>query len=275
MPRHQGQPHHESDEYVLGTHDEELTRLGFQHQIWRSQMYALWERAGFVPGRRMLDVGCGPGFTTVDLAQIVGPSGQVTAVDVSERFIAHLRSLNHGNITGLVHDVQDLQLPPASFDAAYERWVLCFVPNPQDVIEGVAKSLRSGGVFAIQDYYNYSALKLAPPSRAMERVVAAVNESWKQRGGDPDVGCRLPEMLQKHGFRITHLAPIVRLATPESLLWQWPTTFFRSYVLTLVKLGLLSDSEAREFDEDWTAHTHNPAAFFTTPPVIEIVAVKA
>ncbi|MGH8442569.1 MAG: SAM-dependent methyltransferase, partial [Nevskiaceae bacterium] len=55
-------------DYVLGTHDEEIARLGLQHELWRPRMLAGWDRAGFKEGMRIVDVGAGPGYATVDLA---------------------------------------------------------------------------------------------------------------------------------------------------------------------------------------------------------------
>lgn len=60
-------------EYVLGTDDAELARLGFQHQVWARVTVAAWEHAGFHRGATLLDVGCGPGYATFDLASLVGP----------------------------------------------------------------------------------------------------------------------------------------------------------------------------------------------------------
>lgn len=77
-------------DYVLGTHDEEIARLGLQHELWRPRMLAGWDRAGFTAGMRIVDVGAGPGYATVDLAARVGPRGEVVAVERSQRFAAHL-----------------------------------------------------------------------------------------------------------------------------------------------------------------------------------------
>ena len=74
-------------DYVLGTHDEELTRLGLQHRVWRPVVLDCWRKAGITVGSRVLDVGSGPGFATVDLAEIVGPAGQVVALERSNRFV--------------------------------------------------------------------------------------------------------------------------------------------------------------------------------------------
>ena len=80
-------------DYVLGTHDEELLRLGLQHRVWRPRALDAWRRAGFTVGQTLIDVGCGPGYAAVDLAEIVGPSGRIIALDRSQRFLAALQRL--------------------------------------------------------------------------------------------------------------------------------------------------------------------------------------
>lgn len=271
-------PPRDEREYVLGTHDDELQRLGFQHQMWRAQAYALWERAGFAPGQTLLDLGCGPGFTTLDLAALAGPVGRVIGVDVSERFIANVhaqcRDRRIENVTARVGDIHELDLPPASLDGAYTRWVLCFVADPQRAIDRVARALRPGATFAVQDYYNYRALALCPRSDIFDRVVAAVAESWSMHGGDCDVGRRVPGMMRRAGLRVREITPILRIARPTDSLWQWPATFFRIYVPTLVQMGMLTADDQRAFETEWQARSNDPDSFLTTPPVLDIIGVK-
>lgn len=265
-------------EYVLGTHDAELVRLGLQHQLWRAYTSALWERAGFQPGQTLVDVGCGPGYATFDLAQLVGDAGRVVAVDESQRFLDYLQGQCQArgvpNVETHQCDVQQLDLPAARADGAYARWVLCFVPRPEAVIAGVAKALRPGGVFAIQDYFGYASLTLAPRSPIMTRVVEAVSESWIRHGGDLDVAGKLPGFLLQHGFTVREIRPVVRVARPGSPLWQWPTTFFTTFVPRLVEMGLLTPADQRAFETEWVARSQDPATFFVTPPVFEILAVR-
>jgi len=268
----------EADDYILGTHDAELLRLGLQHRLWSAQTFAFWERAEIGPGKTVLDLGCGPGYTSLDLAGLVAPGGRVVAVDSAERFIDHLRqrqvSLGFTNIESHVMDAQKLELAPASVDIVYSRWVLCFVSAPQLVVEGIAKVLRPGGVLAVQEYANYATQTLAPESAAFQRVVQAIIKSWRQRGGDPDIGLRLPAMMMKHGLRVESIQPLHRIARPSSPLWLWPTAFMRSFVPTLVAGGFLSEADRQAFEQEWTAHSNDETAFYWAPPVMEIIARK-
>jgi SAM-dependent methyltransferase len=249
-----------------------------QHQLWLEQAAAGWERAGFRRGQKLLDVGSGPGFATFDLAQRVGPRGRVVAVDISKRFLTHLATEAAARgvktIKTSLGSVEKLDVGETGFDGAYARWVLCFVRRPATVVSQVAKRLRPGGVFLIQDYFNYGALTIAPQNEAFRRVIRAVHESWRTRGGDPDIGCRLPGLLLKSGFEVREIRPLVRVARPGSTLWDWPDTFFDIYLPSLVKMQLITSAHERAFRQEWAKRSRDPGAFFASPPMVEIVAVK-
>lgn len=267
---------------MLGTHDAEIARLGLQHRLWFPYAYALWERAGIAPGMAVLDAGCGPGYATQDLAVLVGPTGRIIAVDESQRYLDHIReTLAASRTSALVApietrlgDVQALDLAPASIDAAYCRWVLCFVPRPEDVVRAVARSLRAGGMFAIQDYFAYESLTLAPRSAVFDRVIRATAASWRDRGGDPDIAGRLPGLLQRNGFEVRDVRAHTRVARPGELLWRWPESFWSIFTPRLVELGYLSADDGRELHEEWARRSGDPASFVVCPTVYDIVAVK-
>ena len=73
-------------DYVLGTHDEEISRLGLQHRIWRPVVLGCWQRAGIRSAAACSIVGAVLVTPRVDLAEIVGPTGKVVAVERSEQF---------------------------------------------------------------------------------------------------------------------------------------------------------------------------------------------
>jgi ubiquinone/menaquinone biosynthesis C-methylase UbiE len=270
------------DEYVLGTGEQESDRLGLQHRLWAAAAHNLWERAGLVPGTSVLDVGCGPGHATMDLAEIVGPRGRVVAVDESPLFLKHLHDKAQGrrlgNVERVLGDAQ--QLPQllrehtGSFDMAYARWVLCFVPNPEAVIAGIASMLKPGGRFAIQDYFNYEAMTLAPRSEPFSRAVRAIAQSWRERGGDPDIVARIPAMLRAHGLELKDIRVNQRVARPQSSIWAWPDAFWSSYIPRLVVMGYLTESDQKAFEAAWSEASADPDAFMMLPPVYDVCATK-
>lgn len=279
-----------SSEYVLGTNRSELERLGFQHQLWSDAAHGLWQRAAIRPGMAVLDVGCGPGFASFDLAEIVGPVGRVIGIDQSEPYLAHLRAQagarGLANVRAYAGDVNGLGsnaairkeagaiLPRAGFDMAYARWVLCFVTDPSAVVRAVAGLLKPGGRWAIQDYFNYEAMCTSPRSRAFEKAVEATGKSWRARGGDPDVMGRVPAMLAEEGFEIEHLEVVQRLAKPGSTMWGWPERFWGNYLPVLVEMGLLTEADRRAWLDEWAQLSLTPTAFVVLPAVYDVVAVK-
>ncbi len=267
--------------YVLGVNQAELDRLGLQHQLWASRTGALWERAGIRNGDTVLDIGSGPGFATFDLSRLVGPEGRVVAIDEAEMYVEHLRSQAQARGIGhidVVHgDVQNLREvfgDSPRFDAAYARWVLCFVKDPEAVVAQAAALLKPGGQLVVQDYFNYQEMALAPKSAAFERVIAAVQKSWRDRGGDPDIGGRLPGMMRRAGLTVREITPQLRVARPTDTLWAWPDTFYRNFVPALEQMGYISADERAAFEREWSRASNDPDTFVYTPPLVEIVATK-
>jgi SAM-dependent methyltransferase len=190
-------------DYVLGTHDEEIERLGLQHRVWRPRALDAWRRAGITAGQTVLDVGCGPGYAALDLAEIVGRSGRVIAVDRSRRFLDALELLRRGRgldqIESHALDLERDALPEGPVDAAWARWVFAFVRDPKGLLRRVAESIRPGGVFVAHEYFDYSTWRFSPRSGELEEFVRAVMESWRAEGGEPDIGLELPLWLGRWG----------------------------------------------------------------------------
>ncbi len=267
-------------EYLLGTDDEELVRLGIQHRLWAESAAKLWEQARIMPGSRVLDAGCGPGYATLDFAQLVGADGQVVGVDESPPFVEHLRRtaevLNMHNIEAHQGDVQHLEqvlMGTEPFDAAWIRWVLCFLPDPEPVIASIAGLLRPGGRLAVQDYFNYRSMTLGPRRPIFTEVIQAIGESWSDTG-DLDVVARLPAAMRRNNLRMIDLSVTQRVARPHEPAWQWPTVFWRSFLPRLVKSGHLVESQRGEFMAMWEEASQDPDTFMVLPPVFGVVAER-
>jgi len=265
----------ESDEYILGTDPDELERLRFQHQAWMRAAYELFERAGLCAGQHVLDLGCGPGFTTLELACVVGPTGRVLAADQSARFLATLRRecerLGLRQVQARLGPVEELALEPASLDAAYARWLFCWLPDPLVVLQRVARALKPGGVLLLQEYVDWGAMQLFPRGPAFARGVEACLASWKAGGATIDFAAELPELAPRAGLVLEHLRPRARLARVGALEWRWLDQFFRLYLPKVVERGLLSARELAAWTEEWERRAAEGSSFVATPTVADAI----
>jgi SAM-dependent methyltransferase len=255
-----------------------LQRLGEQHRIWEKENQRFLERAGFGEGDTLVDLGCGPGFTTLDLARIAGPEGRVIAVDRDgERSIPRLReaadAAGLGNVDARVADLGHFDLPSESADGVYGRWVLMYLPEGEAraLATRVAGWLRPGGACALAEFCNYLNISIYPPiehfgvvARALMRAAAG------QHGGNPEIGSVLPGLLRGMGLdvelRVTTKA--IPSATPE---WRWPDRLFRQIVPKLVESGHLAREILDDFITEWEELSRNPSAVFFSSPVLEVI----
>lgn len=266
-------------DYVLGTHDEEIVRLGIQHGVWRACVLDAWTRAGIGAGAKVIDVGAGPGYATLDLAERVGPTGEVVAVERSHRFLDHAREAVRAR--GLTHvrfiecDLMACPIEERGFDAAWCRWVAAFVADPPRLVAMLHDMLRPGGRVVFHEYVNYQSWRLAPRSPVFETFVDRVVETWRASGGEPDIGLELPALLHVAGFRLVELKPLVFVGRPGDTIWAWPASFIESGLNRLIELGAADAPWADEVRRAFAAATADPATAMVTPLVLEIIAERA
>lgn len=268
-----------SKDYVLGTHDEEIDRLGLQHRAWRQCALDGWQSAGIGTGQTVLDVGCGPGYASLDLAELVGPSGRVMAIDKSERFLraleAKCRERRVENIATHLADLDTGEFPNVVADRAWCRWVFAFVKNPRAVLEWLVSALQPDGVIVLHEYFDYSTWRSTPSCSALDDFVAAVMASWRDNGGEPDIALRLPRWLEELGFEVRTAHTIIDVVQPADLSWTWLATFVKVGRSRLVEMGYLSPSRAESIWQAFGTLQDTPGARMITPGVLEIVAARA
>jgi SAM-dependent methyltransferase len=269
-----------SDErdYVLGTHDDEISRLALQHRVWRPRALDAWRRAGFTVGQTLLDIGCGPGHASVDLAEIVGPSGRILAIDRSRRFLDALEATclqrGLGNITTLELDLHEADLPTVGADGAWSRWIFAFVKRPRDLLVRVGAALKRGGVLVVHEYFDYSTWRVAPRSPDLEEFVRVVMESWRANGGEPDIGLDLPRWLEELGFETKRIHPIIDVVPASNFVWQWPRAFIQVGLRRLLELGHLTPARVLAISEALATSEAARHTLMVTPAVLEIIAVR-
>jgi SAM-dependent methyltransferase len=237
-------------------------------------MLDAWARAGINVGQTVLDVGSGPGYASVDLAEIVGAEGKVVAIERSRRFLdslaARLDRRQLHNVETLEADVTGESFGEAFADAAWCRWVLSFLSEPRRAIANIARALKPGGVAVFHEYADYGAWQMMPPNPEVDRFRTLVMQSWRDAGGEPDAGLNLPSWLHAEGFEIIELRPLTHIVRRSDYMWQWPAAFMATNAGRLHELGYAGAEEAGRFA---TALDRTDAqSWMITPLVVEVIA---
>jgi len=208
----------------------------------------LLARAGISQGSRVLDAGAGPGYATVDLAEIVGPAGEVIAVERSQRFVEAAReaSRSRGLENVRVHelDLMSDPLPADAMDAAWCRWVASFVAFRATLIAKLAAAIRPAESPSSTKYIDYGAWA----SRAREALDRGVRPARhgqlarsRRRAGHR---ARPADVARRHGLPSREAVPRTFCVHPGDPLWQWPASFIDVNLKRLLELGRVSESWA-------------------------------
>lgn len=264
--------------YPLGTSDQELDRLGFQHEVWGGVTREFLSRIGIRTGWRVLDLGCGPGFVSLDLSALVGPSGEVVALDESPRWIDHvgaeIRARGLRNVRTVRARIEEAELAASSFDLVFTRWVLSFLAEPAAVVRRLSRALKPGGVFAVEDY-NHEGVSLFPESEGFRAVVRATRAMYAQSGGDAWIAARAPAIFRSAGLETISIRPNVLCGGPGSPVFRWAGLFFPHFSQAMEAKGHLSSAERRRFLDEWAEREKDPDAMFFSPTVVDAAARKA
>ncbi|MCU1353384.1 MAG: SAM-dependent methyltransferase [Acidimicrobiales bacterium] len=177
------------------------------------------------PGERVLDVGCGPGTTSVELARRVGPTGTVVGVDISGAMVAAAeRRADRSGTTNATFTVADAGADPLGngFDAVYSRFGVMFFDDPTAAFTNLGRALRPGGRLGctvwgrLEDNpWMFVPTLAAAPVLGAELALPGPGQPGPFSLADPDATATV---LRDAGFEVTAIDPIVgvRLIQPAT-----------------------------------------------------------
>ena len=187
-----------SETYLHGHHDSVL-----RSHRWRtaenSAGYLLGQLA---PGARVLDVGCGPGTITVDLAARV-PEGEVTGIDAAADvlYLAREEADRRGqaNVRFETGDVYQLAFEDGTFDVVHAHQVLQHLSDPVAALAEMRRVCRPGGLVAARDG-DYGGFFWFPSDPGLDEWQALYRNVARALGGEPDAGRHLLSWARAAGF---------------------------------------------------------------------------
>jgi ubiquinone/menaquinone biosynthesis C-methylase UbiE len=204
--------------YTHGHHDSVL-----RSQRWRTvSNSAAYLIPHLRPGQQVLDVGCGPGTITTDLARRVAP-GNVVGIDNHPAPLGEARAeaQRHGlrNVSFAVADVYKLDFPDGMFDVVHAHQVLQHLSAPVAALREMRRVCTPDGVVAARDA-DYAAMTWYPPDVRLDRWLEMYQRVARNNGGEPDAGRRLLSWATAAGFsEITSSATAWCYATLEERAW--------------------------------------------------------
>jgi len=212
---------------------------------------------------RILDIGCGPGTITVDLAARV-PEGHVLGVDTSADVVAkaqaHAKEKGIKNVEFVVGDVYNLAalgLHESSFDVVHAHQVLQHIPDPLGAMREMRRFAKIGGVVAVRDV-SFEACQWYPDVPVMRKWLDLYLQVAKGMGGDPNMGKSLHAVAMKAGFERKDIETSVGtwcFSTPEERafwcgLWA-DRTVQSDFKKNAVTGGYVREEELTDIVEGW------------------------
>jgi len=260
------------DSYAIEGGEEGKRRLDLLAQIMRPTTRRLLDEVSVGHGQACLDVGCGGGHVTLDLAGLVGPTGWVIGVDIDSSILELARrdamAAGIDNVLFKAIDARTVEGGP--FDLIYARFLLSHVERPEEVLEHLAGLLADGGAMVLEDI-DFSGCFCHPRHQAYDRFVELYVAAVEAGGGDANLGKRLPSLVRGtalHEVRWNVFQP-VHAEGPNK---QIQAVTMEKIGPALLRHGLATTDEIEEILTSMRAFAADPETLVATPRMVQVWA---
>ncbi len=230
----------------------------------------LLQRAGIRTAMDCLEAGCGGGDVAFDLARMVGPSGTVVGIDIDETKLELARreaaEQQLGNLEFRREDITEME-PAGGFDLIHARFLLTHLARPGEALARFRKALRPGGVIVIEDI-DFRGHFCHPDHPAFWRYVELYTAVVSRRGGDANIGPRLPSLLRDAGFENIQVNVVQPVGAEGDAKLMGPITM-ENIADAVVSEGLAPATEVHQIVEQLYDFARTPGSLLSLPRIVE------
>jgi SAM-dependent methyltransferase len=264
-----------ANQYVIRGGVEVRERLRVLSRVMHESTSGLFNRLGISGRMDCLDVGCGGGDVTMELARRVDQGGTALGIDMDATNIELARGeAAAGGLTNVdfaVANVTEARFD-AAFDLVYARFLLTHLQDPQAMVRQFVRWLRPGGRFVLEDV-DFSGNFVYPDSAAFRRYRELYCAAVRQTGGGPDIGPRLPLLLEESGCTEIGVSITQRVGLEGEVKLLNPLTM-ENIADTVVNLGLASRGEVASLARELYEFAARPHTLAGTPRIVQAWARK-
>jgi ubiquinone/menaquinone biosynthesis C-methylase UbiE len=206
------------DTYTHG-HSEAVLR---SHRWRTAENSAAYLLPHLRAGQTLLDVGCGPGTLTCDLADRVAPGathGMDTSAEVVAAATAEAEARGTANVSFFAGDLYALEAEDDSFDVVHAHQVLQHLTDPVAALRELRRVMAPDGVVAVRDS-DYASFTWAPVDSRLTRWLELYHQVTERNGAEADAGRHLKGWARAAGFTDVIVSSSTwTYADPEDRAW--------------------------------------------------------
>jgi 2-polyprenyl-3-methyl-5-hydroxy-6-metoxy-1,4-benzoquinol methylase len=248
-----------SERYTHGHHESVL-----RSHTWRTVANsAAYLADHFVPGAAVLDVGCGPGTITADIAS---RGATVVGIDAAPDVVEKARELG---VDARVGNAYALDFADDSFDVVHCHQTLQHLARPVDALREFRRVVKPGGVVGVRDV-DYAGTIVYPETEGLALWAALYQRVHRSNGGEPDAGRRLKAWARAAGFaEVTATTSVWTFASDEDRAWwggMWADRVLQSAFATdALAKNLATQADLQLVSEAWRTWAADPDGFMAMP----------
>lgn len=260
----------EGNTYIIRGGVAGRERLRILAQVMLPGTLRLFERLSIGVGMACLDVGCGGGDVAFELARLTGGEGRVVGTEIDDvklrlaRAEAEQRQLR--NIDFRHSDIVETG-GAQEFDIAYTRFLLTHLNDPARALAHMRQYVRPGGILVAEDI-DFTGHFCYPDSPAFRRYVELYTQAVQGRGGDPNIGPRLPGLMLASGLERVGIQ-VVQPAGIEGEVKLIAAITMENIAEAVHDQELAAPEETTRIIEELYALAHKPGVVVSLPRIVQ------